>query len=229
MSQRAIREYDAKKMFHVSQNKVLESYLVESKEDIEKVKKELEKHGDQKWVVKPDQLFWKRGKLGLIWVNLDTEGVISWLWEKYDIKQTIWESEGKLTTFLIEKFVPHEKEYYVAFKTEREHDIVYFSHDWGVEVEENWEKVIAKKVSVLSSLQESDIADMIHESAQKSWVAEEDSSAKKKIISYVMAQYNYFKKYGYVYLEMNPFVFSEGGEIVGYGSKSWYLRGLETI
>lgn len=32
-----------------------------------------------------------------------------------------------LHTFLIEPFVPHAREYYVAIKTERDHDVIYFS------------------------------------------------------------------------------------------------------
>ena len=39
------------------------------------------------------------------------------------------EQIGTLHTFLIEPFVPHTREYYVAIKTERDHDVIYFSEE----------------------------------------------------------------------------------------------------
>lgn len=94
-----------------------------------------------RWVIKPDQLFGKRGKYGLLGVNLNNANIRKW-WTDYHQKEVvIGKQSGRLNTFLIEPFVPHTEEYYVAIKTERDHDVIYFSHAGGIEVEENWDTV----------------------------------------------------------------------------------------
>lgn len=42
---------------------------------------------------------------------------------------------------MIEPFVPHSEEYYIAIKTEREFDVIFFSENGGIDVEENWDQV----------------------------------------------------------------------------------------
>ena len=140
MAQLAIREYDAKRMFAEFSSSTYRGYLIEYEEDIDAFAKN-ETGSDITWVIKPDQLFGKRGKYGLIGVNLDTQSIRKW-WTEHDQKETtIGKQDGLLTTFLIEPFIPHTDEYYVAIKTERDHDVIYFSTAGGIEVEENWETV----------------------------------------------------------------------------------------
>ena len=69
----------------------------------------------QRLVVKPDQLIKRRGKLGLIKVNVDLNGAREWLADKMNEELEIGESKGKLNNFIIEPFVPHEpsEEFYV--------------------------------------------------------------------------------------------------------------------
>ena len=66
-------------------------------------------------VVKPDQLIKRRGKLGLIKVDADLDGVREWLAVKMNDELEIGASKGKLTNFIIEPFVKHEpsEEFYV--------------------------------------------------------------------------------------------------------------------
>ena len=68
-------------------------------------------------VVKPDQLIKRRGKLGLIKVNVDLDGVREWLADKMSEELEIGASKGKLTNFIIEPFVAHEpsEEFYVRY------------------------------------------------------------------------------------------------------------------
>ena len=140
MAQLAIREYDAKRMFAEFTSSVYRGYLIECEKDIDSFAKK-ETGSDITWVIKPDQLFGKRGKYGLIGVNLNIASIRKW-WSEHDQqKTTIGKQDGLLTTFLIEPFVPHTDEYYVAIKTERDHDVIYFSTAGGIEVEENWETV----------------------------------------------------------------------------------------
>jgi succinyl-CoA synthetase beta subunit len=64
MSQTPIREYDAKHIVFSHLEMPYHGYLIQSQEDLQQVPV-----GQR--VIKPDQLFGKRGKHGLIGVNLD--------------------------------------------------------------------------------------------------------------------------------------------------------------
>ncbi len=139
MAQIAIREYDAKRMFaeytHTAYTGILitgtPDFPIETSTDI----------NHAKFVIKPDQLFGKRGKYGLVGVNLNLEGVKAWWEAKHNTTVNLKGQEGILHTFLVEPFVPHTSEYYTAIKTERDHDILYFSETGGMDVEEHWESV----------------------------------------------------------------------------------------
>lgn len=123
MAQVSIREYDAKKMLSDYTSIPYSGVLIREEKDFEK----LEKNSEKRYIIKPDQLFGKRGKYGLVGVNLDTEGLKKWWQEKNNTTVTIGKKSGILDTFLIEDFVPHTDEYYVAIKTERTGDVLYFS------------------------------------------------------------------------------------------------------
>ncbi|MEQ2210508.1 hypothetical protein XENOCAPTIV_014635, partial [Xenoophorus captivus] len=66
-------------------------------------------------VVKPDQLIKRRGKLGLVGINLDLQGVKEWL-------------KGQLMKETT------EEEFYVCIYATRDGDQVLFHHEGGVEV-----------------------------------------------------------------------------------------------
>ena len=61
MAQIAIREYDAKRMFAVYSSSVYSGHLIETGDDISRFEKNTQER-TQRWVIKPDQLFGKRGK-----------------------------------------------------------------------------------------------------------------------------------------------------------------------
>lgn len=62
----------------------------------------------ERLVVKPDQLIKRRGKLGLIKVNVDLNTVKEWIDERMNKEQQIGKTTGKLKTFIIEPFISHE-------------------------------------------------------------------------------------------------------------------------
>ena len=49
--------------------------------------------------------------------------------------------KAPITTFIVEPFVPHEKEFYLSIVSERLGCSVSFSECGGIEIEENWDKV----------------------------------------------------------------------------------------
>ena len=65
---------------------------------------------------------------------------------------TIGKATDKLTHFLIEPYHAHEKEYYLCMTSERDKDIIYFSEQGGMNVEENWDKVVRIELTTLADV-----------------------------------------------------------------------------
>lgn len=189
MSQTPIREYDAKHIVFNHLQQPYNGYLIQSLDDLQKVP-------EGKRVIKPDQLFGKRGKHGLIGINLDTAGLKTRLADHLDKQTTIDGKTDILNTFLVEPFVAHTDEYYVAIKATKDADVIYFSLQWGVEVEENWDNVIEVSISPLETL-----------------TLEHISSIPEKLQSFVLKVFEAYRTYGFVYLEVNPFVLDDAWNI----------------
>ncbi|MFA6584579.1 MAG: hypothetical protein WCS77_09810, partial [Elusimicrobiaceae bacterium] len=211
MAQRAIREYDGKKAlfrwlekdFSAMKGRAEKLVLVtpESKEkDILKNNPWLKK---EKLVAKPDQLFGKRGKHGLLCVNADWKKTWAWIQERMNKKTVVGTTTGTLTHFLIEPFTPHpeDDEYYVAIRSFRDEDVIYFSPKGGIYVEENWDKVTETKVPTLASIDE------IKFSMPK--LGERQAEVEK----FIKALFGFYREAGFTYLEINPFTFSDGAVI----------------
>ena len=189
MSQTPIREYDAKHIVFEHLDMPYHGYLVQSPSDLEKMPV-----GQR--VIKPDQLFGKRGKHGLIGVNLDKAGLQERLSDHLNKETTIDAKTDMLHTFLVEPFIPHTDEYYIAIKATRDADVIYFSTQGGVEVEENWDNVIEIAVDPLVPLN-----------------AELLAAVPTSLHSFVIKLFEAYRAYGFVYLEVNPFVFDANGTI----------------
>ncbi len=187
MAQVGIREFDAKKMYFDFIGKPYNAYKISDTQQIQNIDQ------NRYYVIKPDMLFGKRGKYGLVWVNLDKWSCISWFEEKFQKNMEIAWVSGSLDVFLIEDFIPHNEEYYISFSAQRDCDMVNFSFEWGIEVEENWEKVQSIQIPVFQDLTESDL--------EKIWIR--DIRIKETILSL----WNYYKTFWFVYLEVNPFCF----------------------
>lgn len=196
MAQVAIREYDAKTLFSQFTNTPYQGYLIESETDFSCIDSSI-----PAWIIKPDQLFGKRWKHGLIGVNLDSEGVYNWWQEKNSMEITIDEKTGVLSTFLVEPFISHDDEYYVAIQTERDHDVMYFSRQWGVDIEQNWDKVQQFRL------------DIDRNGKVKTQEYCEHFDIDTSIAQFLSQLYSFFVAYGLVYLEVNPFVFDADGNI----------------
>ena len=197
MAQIAIREYDAKRMFAEYSSSSYTGYLVESEEDIISFSKNTI---DTRWVIKPDQLFGKRGKYGLLWVNLDNANIRKWWKEYFQKDTTIGNHGGKLTTFLIEPCVPLSDEYYIAIKTEREFDVIFFSENGGIDVEENWDQVQSVNIP-LGNKVDTDFLKTL-------------KISDARVLDFIAQLYSFFQEYWCVYLEVNPFTFDKDGNVI---------------
>ena len=196
MAQKGIREYLAKKLLakYIADNP---SYgftyngkvaLVRPDKSIDEIALENPWIKEKKLVVKPDMLFGKRGKHGLVLLDASFEEAKIWINKRMGKEFEIGKAKGILTDLLIEPFTPHEKEYYIAIKTEEDSDRIYFSEEGGIEIEENWEKVKEYFVPVLKGIESINLQG-INETIKK----------------FIETLYKFFVEYDFTYLEINPF------------------------
>ncbi|MGM0598205.1 MAG: ATP citrate lyase citrate-binding domain-containing protein [Candidatus Rifleibacteriota bacterium] len=204
MAQRGIREYHGKKLLARHLDAYLEDsigydgkiVLVSKDTDWEKLQQDNPWLTKEKLVAKPDQLFGKRGKHGLVLVNKDFAETQNWIKERLGKKQTVNGIEGTLTHFIIEPCVEHEHEFYAAIKTSADGDVIYFSLEGGINVEENWDKVVSIHVPVLEGLKNIDIAEKLPDELKEN---------KNLVANFLKGLYQLFADLHFAYLEINPF------------------------
>jgi len=213
MAQRGIREYDGKRIMARNWKDYFEpfeydfkSVLVTPETNLDELPKEHPWLLEKPLVAKPDMLFGKRGKLGLILYkkekpcDVDYETVKNWIRQKMSEEVEIKGNKGKLTHFIIEPCIPHspEEEYYVAITLGDDGDHVYMSAYGGIEIEENWDKV---KEVVIPVLADDETAEKLIEEN-----VPEELKDNKDYVEFVKRLYKFFKDMHFTYLEINPLV-----------------------
>lgn len=187
MARNKIREHDAKKVLFEKLN--LGKYngiLIDQDTDLNNLPPWIT---NAKLTVKPDQLFGKRKKLGLVLLDVNIKQVKEFIRKNMDKEVTIGKSTDKLTHFLVEPYIEHEKEYYLCIKSEREHDIIYFSEKGGINIEENWNKVTEFIIPTLTDIETIDLN-----------IKEE---------KFIKSVYKLFIDFDFCYLELNPFTITD--------------------
>jgi ATP-citrate lyase beta-subunit len=203
MARRGIREYDAKNVFYKKMpeytgEKVtfdIMPVLAGPETDMEKLADDNPWVYNVRLVVKPDQLFGKRGKSGLVLLDCSYDEAVKFIKKKMGKKAKIGKVEGKLEYFLIEPFVPHDLEFYIAIKMERDGDHVYFSTQGGVDIESVWETVKEVVVQPMKE-QEFDTRELLKDLT---------IPQTKLLDPFIRGMYKFFSNHGLVYLEINPF------------------------
>jgi len=211
MAQRGIREYDAKRLLAKAVRDATDGAL-EFEDRLVLVGPDTDLAGlpaqhpwlkDTPLVCKPDQLFGKRGKNNLLLVNKTFDEASAWIGERMNQQTTIegagGQTTGTLTHFLIEPFVPHEAEYYLAFTAGHEADKIHFSRQGGVDIEAVWDSVVTIEVPVLGTLDRAALESKLPEMADKAQVA-----------GFIATLYNIYVDYHFTYLEFNPITFANG-------------------
>jgi ATP-citrate lyase beta-subunit len=213
VAQRGIREYDGKRMmarYWADYWGTLPAYggqiaLVDPETEPAALKREHPWLTQGKLVAKPDQLFGKRGKHGLVKVATDFDQAWQWIAERMNKEVTIGKVTDRLTHFLIEPFTPHEGEYYIAIKSDREGDTIYFSNHGGVDIESVWDTVATIHVGVAEDVDLLDIESRLP--------ADTPADKKKLFADFLRGLFKFYADLHYAYLEINPFAVS-GGAIV---------------
>jgi len=213
MAQRGIREFDGKRMLAKYWSEYISKefsfpgkvVLVDPKTKLDDLPKKYKWLNTEKLVVKPDQLFGKRGKHGLIKANANFAEVKKWIKERMNKETKVGKVTDKLTHFLIEPYIPHKGEFYTAIKSNRDGDTIYFSNHGGVDIESVWNTVAEIQIGVGENIDKVKI---------ESKLPKDTPNDKKKMFSdFIKGLYKFYKDLNYAYLEINPFVVS-GKDIV---------------
>jgi len=158
-----------------------------------------------KLVCKPDQLIKRRGKNGLLGINLDWAAAKKWISDRAGSLIHIERTHGFLDTFIIEAFCPHpqDSEFYVCFQSVREGDLVFFTHEGGVDVGDVDAKAEKLLVAVGHPFPQSDIL--------KAQLLSGVSSEPKQqaLVEYISHLYAVYSQLNFTYLEINPLVVLE--------------------
>ncbi len=226
MAQKAIREYDAKTILANHWEKYFpeftysyETALVKSGDELTKLSKTNDWLSSKALVAKPDMLFGKRGKNNLVLFRDSKPGDVSlqkatsWIDEKSGVKQKVYfdfdgdtpkgePKEDFLTHFIVEPFTPHsqEEEYYISATCVGEDDVLYMSAEGGMEVEENWDKVVEVVFPINAT--EEEITAKIQANIPQD-VASKDKEAFAK---FAIGFFKAYRELNFAYLEINPFV-----------------------
>ncbi len=227
MAQKAIREYDAKSILAKHWDKYFpdftyayETVMVQNGAELTEAAKTNAWLNEKTLVAKPDMLFGKRGKNGLVLFKDAKPGDVSlakatsWINEKGGEKQEVFfsfdgdtptgePSVDMLTHFLVEPFMPHtqEEEYYISATCVGDNDMLYMSAEGGMEVEEGWDDKVTEVAFAITDTEEQ-IASKIKGNIPTD-VADKDKDAYAE---FAIGFFKAYRELNFAYLEINPFV-----------------------
>ena len=227
MAQKAIREYDAKSILARHWDKYFpdftyayETVMVQNGSELTEAAKTHKWLNEKTLVAKPDMLFGKRGKNGLVLFKDAKPGDVSlakatsWINEKGGEKQEVFfdfdgdtpkgePSVDMLTHFLVEPFMPHtqEEEYYISATVVGDMDMLYMSAEGGMEVEEGWDEKVTEVAFAITDTEEQ-ISNKIKAHIPAD-VAEKDKAAYAE---FAIGFFKAYRELNFAYLEINPFV-----------------------
>ncbi|CAN6446246.1 unnamed protein product [Victoria cruziana] len=206
MARKKIREYDSKRLLKEHLKRIsgkelqIRSAQVTESTDFNELAAQEPWLSSQKLVVKPDMLFGKRGKSGLVGLDLDLAQVASFTKERLGKEVEMGGCKAPITTFIVEPFVPHNEEFYLSFVSERLGCNISFSECGGIEIEENWEKVKSIFVPTQESLTSELCAPL---------VATLPLETRGIVEGFIKDVFALFLDLDFTFLEMNPFTLLE--------------------
>lgn len=216
MSVKAIREYHGKAMIFKNLGDTYRGCLIgpsfwakdptQGWSDLTKANPWLLTEG---LVVKPDQLIKRRGKAGLIKVNVKFDEVKAWILERVHKEKDVEGVTGTLTHFLIEPFVAHkqEDEYYVCIQSHRYYDEILFYHEGGVDIGDVDSKAERMAIGTVDSSPSC-------EAITKALLQKVPVARQKIVGDYCQKLYQLYRDLHYCYLEINPLVVTPDNTII---------------
>ncbi|KAL4305501.1 hypothetical protein AHAS_Ahas16G0084600 [Arachis hypogaea] len=202
MARKKIREYQSKRLLkdHLSRlasiNLEIQSAQVTESTDFTELTNQHPWLSSTKLVVKPDMLFGKRGKSGLVALNLDIAQVADFVKARLGVEVDIAGCKAPITTFIVEPFVPHDQEFYLSIVSERLGSAISFSDSGGIEIEENWDKVKTIFLPTEKPMTPEACAPLI---------ATLPLEIRGTIGKFIIGVFAVFQDLDFSFLEMNPF------------------------
>jgi ATP citrate (pro-S)-lyase len=160
-------------------------------------------------VVKPDQLIKRRGKAGLVGINLTWYDVRQWIANKMGQSIQIEQVTGILDHFIVEPFVPHtnQDEYYVCISSNRNGEEILFYHEGGVDVGDVDEKATKLQIDI-------DDTNISSERIRSIITGINDISRIELLSSFISTLFQCYRKLNFTYLEINPLVMTSSGTLI---------------
>ncbi|MBI2669166.1 ATPase [Candidatus Woesearchaeota archaeon] len=191
MARRKIREFDAKNLIARQLNLEYKAVLITPETKIQELPSLYPWLLREKLVIKPDQLFGKRKQYNLVLAEVSFDEVLRFLEQHRNKLISLGKATDTLTHFLLEPFIPHQEEYYLAIISERDSDIIYFSEVGGFNIEERWNTVKTIKIPSGVNIEEVDFAII-----------------PQHHIPFFKNLYKLYRSFHFTYLEINPFAVS---------------------
>lgn len=217
MSAKAVREYHGKKLIakhvrEVSEGKHIiddRSVLISPTTDLSALVAEEPWLTTTSLVVKPDQLIKRRGKAGLVGINLDWEGVQKWIHDRMEKEIQVGQVKGVLDHFIVDPFVSHEQsdEYYVCIQSDRDGEEILFYSQGGVDVGDVDSKASRLRVPV-------DVDLSLETMSAANLLAGVPEGRTENLASFILTLFKVFRMLNFTYMEINPIVFTDDGKIV---------------
>ncbi|KAL7055292.1 hypothetical protein AAHC03_024375 [Spirometra sp. Aus1] len=170
-------------------------------------------------VCKPDELIKRRGKLGLVIVRSDYDGVCGWIHEKTRKPLIIGAKSGNLQRFLIEPFIQHQRsdEHYVCMFTQRDGDVILFCSEGGVDVGNVDAKAKKFQVTTQSLFDHGSGAVTPNHLLDSGLLDTITDPARKRILAEFIAElHRVFAHLHFNYLEINPLVVTSDPNTPGH-------------
>ncbi|MHA1978511.1 MAG: ATP citrate lyase citrate-binding domain-containing protein [Candidatus Hodarchaeales archaeon] len=211
MAQKSIYEFSAKKLLMTELPKYFPTYNYHGKlavitptTDWSQLVAENPWLNTDKLAAKPDQLFGKRGKANLLLLDANLEALKAFINERMNKEIELGGIKGTLTRFLVEPFIPHEKEFYVSITSNMDSDTIHFSFEGGIFVEENWDTVTHVPVPIGTDVTTLDLASKLPDLGD----------LKDKLVAFIRALLQVYIQQDFAFLEINPFAVTSDGTIV---------------
>lgn len=208
MAQKAIREYDGKRMFarwlstkRQTQYQFEDRFVqINPNTDLESLKEKEPWVTQTKLVAKPDQLIKRRGKLGLVLLDATWDNAQTWLKEQSGKEIKVDSVSGVLDHFLVEPFTPHtaDEEYYLAIRAHRDGDEILYYHEGGVDVGDVDQKAERLDVVIGNTPTTDEITRRL--------LGKTPEYCRSLIAGFIQTVFIFYSEMHYTYLEMNPFI-----------------------
>lgn len=156
----------------------------------------------ERLVVKPDMLFGKRGKNNLVLLDADYDCAQKFIAQRLGSQLTVSDVSGILTTFVIEQFVPHQHEYYLAIQTKLNGDSLSFGACGGIDIEDNWHRV---KSALVPIGRPDDTASIDPAAHVRPLLVDAPVELHATLEVFIVACYEAYVALDATMLEMNPF------------------------